>query len=106
MQSSSRTAVLAKVQEFIISIKGGLGPDLVTEETRLIPIGQDADDTNIVFDSLDALELSILIEDEFALPPIQELDLDAFATVGDVVSFVLANSSADHHPVAHGQVHS
>lgn len=61
-----------------------LGPDEVTRESKFV--------ADLSADSLDVVELTMSLEDEFHLPEIPEAELKAIVTVGDLVDYVEKNA--------------
>lgn len=64
----------------IISEQFGLAPDSITAETSFV------DDLNA--DSVDLVELSMALEDEFSMEEMSEEDLTAIHTVGDLYKYM------------------
>lgn len=68
----------AQVREIVEQLKPG--DRQVTDDSRLVD--------DLAFNSLALLELMFACEDEFGLPPIDEVSAVAISTVGDVISYV------------------
>lgn len=77
------TAIIAEIKD--------LDGAAVAEDTPLFE--QDGARASLGFDSLDAFELAMALEERFALPAVEEIDFQAFETVRSVVEYVVA-----HHP--------
>ena len=65
---------------------------LVADIFELEPeeIGRDtAFDEDLYADSMDAMELAIMLEEEFGLQDLTEMDFSPYRTVGDVEALIL-----------------
>ena len=71
--------ILQKICE-LISEQFAVSEDSITAETSFV------DDLGA--DSLDVVELTMALEEEFALPEVPEEDLKAIITVGDLADYV------------------
>lgn len=71
--------IFGKVQQIIMK-QFAVGEDAVTKATSFV------DDLGA--DSLDIVELTMAIEEEFDLPELGEEELSSLQTVGDVVKFL------------------
>jgi acyl carrier protein len=80
-----RAAVLAEVQELLVT---GLRLDRPAAE---IPDDSPIFGEGLGLDSIDALELVVLVEDRFRVSiPDEEVGKRAFASVGSLVDFIVA----------------
>ena len=75
--------MLKKIQD-MISEQLGIEAEKITEETKFI------DDLGC--DSLDIVELTVTVQDEFNLAEIPEDDLIKLQSVGDLLKYVEANA--------------
>lgn len=73
--------VFEKIQKLICE-QFVIEPDAVTRDTSF------ADDLGA--DSLDIVELTMAIEEEFSLPEVSDEELKKIVTIGDLVNFVSA----------------
>jgi acyl carrier protein len=71
--------IFEKIRE-LISLQFGIDADSVTLDTAFV------DDLNA--DSLDVVELTMAMEEEFGIPEVPEDDLKNILTVGDLVDYV------------------
>ncbi len=71
--------IFEKIQELICE-QFVIEPEAVTMETSFV------DDLGA--DSLDVVELTMAIEEEFSLPEVSDDDLKKIVTVGDLVEYV------------------
>lgn len=71
--------IFSKIQKLICE-QFVVEPDAVTKDTSF------ADDLGA--DSLDIVELTMAIEEEFSLPEVSDEELRKIITVGDLVDFV------------------
>ncbi len=69
----------------LIAEQFGMGEEDLTEETTFEELGAD---------SVDIMELSMSVEEEFELEELDEEDLTAIHTVGDLVNAIQAKMSA------------
>ncbi len=84
------TDVRRQVTAIIAEIKD-LDAAAVAEDTRLF--SQDGTQASLDFDSLDAFELAMALEECFAIVVTEEVDFQAFKTVRDVVEYVAARQT-------------
>ncbi len=73
--------VFEKIQKLICE-QFVIEPDVVTRDTSF------TDDLGA--DSLDIVELTMAIEEEFSLPEVSDEELKKIVTIGDLVDFVSA----------------
>ncbi len=71
--------IFEKIRE-LICLQFAVDEETVTLETSFV------DDLGA--DSLDVVELTMAMEEEFGLPEVSEEELKAIATVGDLVAYV------------------
>lgn len=71
--------IFEKIQKLICE-QFVIEPEIVTKETSFV------DDLGA--DSLDIVELTMAIEEEFSLPEVTDEDLKKIVTVGDLVDYV------------------
>ncbi len=71
--------IFEKVRELICT-QFAVDEDTVTEDTAFI------DDLGA--DSLDVVELTMAMEEEFGIPEVPEEDLKTIVTVGDLITYV------------------
>jgi len=71
--------VYEKVQQ-VIAEQFAIGEDSIGMDTSFV------DDLGA--DSLDVVELTMALEEEFALPEVPEEELKAISTVGDLVDYI------------------
>lgn len=64
----------------IISDQMGIDAEGLSEETNIID--------DLQADSLDIVELTMAVEDEFSLPEVSDEDLEGLKTIGDLVEYV------------------
>lgn len=67
----------------IICEQFDMNPDEITRDSKFV--------ADLGADSLDVVELTMSLEDEFHLPEIPEAELKAIVTVGDLVDYVEKN---------------
>ncbi len=63
----------------LLSEQFSVEPHELTMSTSLEDLGAD---------SLDAVELSMALEEEFDLPPFQDEDIEKFCNISDLVKFI------------------
>ena len=71
--------IFEKVRELICT-QFAVDEDTVTEDTAFV------DDLGA--DSLDVVELTMAMEEEFGIPEVPEEDLKTIVTVGDLITYV------------------
>lgn len=71
--------IFEKVRELICA-QFAVDEDTVTEDTAFV------DDLGA--DSLDVVELTMAMEEEFGIPEVAEEDLKTIVTVGDLITYV------------------
>ncbi|MHB8377715.1 MAG: acyl carrier protein [Dehalococcoidia bacterium] len=84
------TDVGREVAAIIAEIKD-LDAAAVAEDMPLF--SEDGARASLDFDSLDAFELAMALEERFALVATEEVDFQAFKTVRDVVDYVAARQT-------------
>ena len=84
------TGVGREVAAIIAEIKD-LDAAAVADDTPLF--AEDGTQASLDFDSLDAFELAMALEERFALVAMEEIDFQAFKTVRDVVEYVAAQQT-------------
>ena len=71
--------IFEKIRE-LISLQFGIDADSVTLDTAFVD--------HLNADSLDVVELTMAMEEEFGIPEVPEDDLKNILTVGDLVDYV------------------
>ena len=71
--------MIFKVIVDLLSEQFSVEPEEITMQTTLEDLGAD---------SLDAVELSMALEEEFDLPAFEEDDIEKFCDVADLVKFI------------------
>ena len=71
----------------ILAQQFGVEPDSITVETTFL------DDLGA--DSVDLVELSMALEDEYAIGEMPEDDLSDIKTVGDLIGYIQAHTEAE-----------
>jgi len=71
--------MIFKIIVDLLSEQFSVEPEEITMQTTLEDLGAD---------SLDVVELSMALEEEFDLPPFEEDDIEKFCDVSDLVKFI------------------
>lgn len=67
-----------------------VNPEMVNETTRLF--AEDGVSSSLDFDSLDAFDLAVALDERFDLGYLEDVDFQTFRTVRDVVDYVRLHS--------------